>query len=86
MKLVISAGPATTGKTSVLRHVIKRLIGRGLKPAIRSVDAGIVHRRGRPFRLRLRAGLLEPGPDGRLSGRQSLDIRTHRQQGFEILA
>ena len=38
MKLVICAGPATTGKTSVLRHVIKRLIGRGLKPAFFKLD------------------------------------------------
>ncbi|MGA7676198.1 MAG: GTP-binding protein [Rhizomicrobium sp.] len=38
MKLVICAGPATTGKTSVLRHVIRRLIGRGLKPAFFKLD------------------------------------------------
>lgn len=38
MKLVIAAGPATTGKTSVLRHVIRRLIAKGLKPAFFKLD------------------------------------------------
>jgi Ni2+-binding GTPase involved in maturation of urease and hydrogenase len=38
MKLVICAGPATTGKTSVLRHVIRRLLGKGLKPAFFKLD------------------------------------------------
>jgi Ni2+-binding GTPase involved in maturation of urease and hydrogenase len=38
MKLVICAGPSTTGKTSVLRHVIRRLIARGLKPAFFKLD------------------------------------------------
>ncbi|HEY0283468.1 MAG TPA: GTP-binding protein [Rhizomicrobium sp.] len=38
MKLVICAGPATTGKTSVLRHVIHRLLARGLKPAFFKLD------------------------------------------------
>jgi Ni2+-binding GTPase involved in maturation of urease and hydrogenase len=38
MKLVICAGPATTGKTSVLRHVIRRLLAKGLKPAFFKLD------------------------------------------------
>ncbi len=38
MKLVICAGPATTGKTSVLRHVIRRLLARRLKPAFFKLD------------------------------------------------
>ena len=27
MRLVICAGPATTGKTAVLRHVMRKLLG-----------------------------------------------------------
>ena len=38
MKLVICAGPATTGKTSVLRHVIKKLLKRGHRPAFFKLD------------------------------------------------
>ena len=38
MKLVICAGPATTGKTSVLRHLIIRLIRSGLRPAFLKID------------------------------------------------
>lgn len=38
MKLAICAGPATTGKTSVLRHLIQKLIGRGLRPAFLKID------------------------------------------------
>jgi Ni2+-binding GTPase involved in maturation of urease and hydrogenase len=38
MKAVIAAGPATTGKTSVLRHVIRRLLLKGLKPAYLKID------------------------------------------------
>jgi len=38
MKLLICAGPATTGKTSVLRHIIKKLIGNGDKPAFIKID------------------------------------------------
>ncbi|MGB8602418.1 MAG: GTP-binding protein [Rhizomicrobium sp.] len=38
MKLVICAGPATTGKTSVLRHVIRKLLQRGQKPAFFKLD------------------------------------------------
>ena len=38
MKLVICAGRATTGKTAVLRHVIRRLIAKGLKPAFFKLD------------------------------------------------
>jgi Ni2+-binding GTPase involved in maturation of urease and hydrogenase len=38
MKLVICAGPATTGKTSVLRHVIRKLLAKGLKPAFFKLD------------------------------------------------
>jgi Ni2+-binding GTPase involved in maturation of urease and hydrogenase len=38
MKLVICAGPATTGKTSVLRHAIQRLQRRGRRPAFFKLD------------------------------------------------
>lgn len=38
MKLVICAGPSTTGKTSVLRHVIKKLLQNGRKPAFLKID------------------------------------------------
>jgi len=38
MKLVICAGPATTGKTSVLRHVIRKLLARGRRPAFFKLD------------------------------------------------
>lgn len=38
MKLVICAGPATTGKTSVLRHVIRKLKGNGEKVAFLKID------------------------------------------------
>lgn len=38
MKLAITAGPATTGKTSVLRHLIRKAMGRGLKPAYLKID------------------------------------------------
>ncbi|HPO12211.1 MAG TPA: GTP-binding protein [Candidatus Hydrogenedentes bacterium] len=38
MKLAICAGPATTGKTSVLRHLTRRLINNGLHPAFLKID------------------------------------------------
>jgi Ni2+-binding GTPase involved in maturation of urease and hydrogenase len=38
MKLVICAGPATTGKTSVLRHIIRKLIAQDVKPAFLKID------------------------------------------------
>lgn len=38
MKLVICAGPATTGKTTVLRHMIRKLIQRGYKPCFLKID------------------------------------------------
>ncbi len=38
MKLVICAGPATTGKTSVLRHMIQKLKGAGQEVAFLKVD------------------------------------------------
>ena len=38
MKLVICAGPATTGKTAVLRHVIGKLISKGIRPAFLKID------------------------------------------------
>jgi Ni2+-binding GTPase involved in maturation of urease and hydrogenase len=38
MKLVICAGPSTTGKTSVLRHAIRKLKARDLKPAFFKLD------------------------------------------------
>lgn len=38
MKLVICAGPATTGKTSVLRHMVRRLIAEGKRAAFLKID------------------------------------------------
>lgn len=38
MKLVIVAGSATSGKTAVLRHVTKKLIAAGMKPAFLKID------------------------------------------------
>ena len=38
MKLVICAGPATTGKTSVLRHVARRLTAAGRRLAFLKID------------------------------------------------
>lgn len=38
MKLVICAGPATTGKTAVLRHMIRKLLAKNLKPAFLKID------------------------------------------------
>lgn len=38
MKLVICAGPATTGKTSVLRHITRKLLDRSLKVAYLKID------------------------------------------------
>lgn len=38
MKLLICAGPATTGKTSVLRHIVKKLIAAGHRPAFLKID------------------------------------------------
>jgi len=38
MKLVICAGPATSGKTSVLRHAIRRLIKSGSRIAYLKID------------------------------------------------
>ena len=38
MKLVICAGPATTGKTAVLRHLISKLKDRGARPAFLKID------------------------------------------------
>lgn len=38
MKLAICAGPATTGKTSVLRHIIKKLLEDGRRPAFLKID------------------------------------------------
>jgi Ni2+-binding GTPase involved in maturation of urease and hydrogenase len=38
MKIVIAAGPATTGKTSVLRHTTGKLIGKGLQVAFLKID------------------------------------------------
>jgi len=38
MKLVICAGPATTGKTSVIRHVIRRLLEADVQCAFLKID------------------------------------------------
>ena len=38
MKLAICAGPATTGKTAVLRHVIKSLLKKSRRPAYFKLD------------------------------------------------
>lgn len=38
MKLVICAGPATTGKTSVLRHIIRKLLAAERRPAYLKLD------------------------------------------------
>ncbi len=38
MKVVICAGPATTGKTSVLRHMIRKLLQAGQRPAFLKLD------------------------------------------------
>jgi Ni2+-binding GTPase involved in maturation of urease and hydrogenase len=38
MKLVICAGPATTGKTAVLRHVISKLQEQAIRPAFLKID------------------------------------------------
>jgi len=38
MKTIICAGTSTTGKTSVLRHVIKKLLNNHLKPAYLKID------------------------------------------------
>jgi len=38
MKLCICAGPATTGKTSVLRHITRKLIMKGLKASYLKID------------------------------------------------
>jgi Ni2+-binding GTPase involved in maturation of urease and hydrogenase len=38
MKLVMCAGPATTGKTSVLRHIIRKLLERGQKASFLKID------------------------------------------------
>jgi Ni2+-binding GTPase involved in maturation of urease and hydrogenase len=38
MKLAICAGPATTGKTAVLRHMIKKLLSTGQRSAFLKID------------------------------------------------
>jgi Ni2+-binding GTPase involved in maturation of urease and hydrogenase len=38
MKVVICAGPSTTGKTSVLRHVVRRLQKNGRRPSYLKID------------------------------------------------
>ncbi len=38
MKLVICAGPATTGKSAVLRHIIRKLLESGEQPAFLKID------------------------------------------------
>lgn len=38
MKLAIVAGPATTGKTAILRHVVRKLLARGAHPSYLKID------------------------------------------------
>ncbi len=38
MRLAVIAGPATTGKTAVLRQVVRRLLARGVPPAFLKID------------------------------------------------
>jgi len=38
MKLLICAGPATTGKTAVLRHMIRKLLAKNLRSAFLKID------------------------------------------------
>ena len=38
MKLTICAGPATTGKTAVLRHIVRKLLDGGSRPAFLKID------------------------------------------------
>jgi len=38
MKLIVFAGPPTCGKTTVIRQVLKRMVGSGLKPAYIKID------------------------------------------------
>ncbi|MFI5180087.1 MAG: GTP-binding protein [Thermoanaerobaculia bacterium] len=38
MKLAIVAGPATTGKTAVLKQLVRRLLERGIVPAFLKID------------------------------------------------
>ena len=38
MKLAICAGPSTTGKTSVLRHITSKLLAVGMKVAFLKID------------------------------------------------
>ena len=38
VKLVVCAGPATTGKTSVLRHIVRKLGDCGVRPAFLKID------------------------------------------------
>lgn len=38
MRVAICAGPATTGKTSVLRHMIRKLLAAGHRPAFLKLD------------------------------------------------
>ena len=38
MRLAVVAGPATTGKTAVLRQVVRRLLDRGIPPAFLKID------------------------------------------------
>ena len=38
MKLAIVAGPATTGKTAVLKQLVRRLLAQGIRPAFLKID------------------------------------------------
>jgi Ni2+-binding GTPase involved in maturation of urease and hydrogenase len=38
MRLSIYAGPSTTGKTSVIRHVLRKVLAAGHRPAFLKID------------------------------------------------
>ena len=46
MKVVICAGPSTTGKTSVLRHAVRRLQKNGWMPSYLKIDVLFAEEQG----------------------------------------